>query len=104
MRKKLWMVSMCVFVFVAALLLGSVTASYAADAKAGKAVFDSTKCSMCHGKDAKGGKMGPSLAGKADAKAKGAIQNGIKPKMPAYGKKLKAADVDNILEFLKSVK
>ncbi len=101
MKKKMLMVSACMFVM--ALVVSSVSCVYAADAKAGKAVYDKT-CKGCHGKDAKGTKMGPSLAGKGDTKAKSVIVNGKKPKMPAYGKKLKSADVDNVLEFLKGVK
>lgn len=97
------MLMVSAFVFVMAWVVSSVSSVYAADAKAGKAVFDSTKCGMCHGKDAKGTKMAPSLAGKGDAKAKDAIVSG-KKKMPAYGKKLKPADVDNILEYLKGIK
>lgn len=99
MRKMRLVVSVCVFVM--ALFLGSAATGYAADAKAGKAVYDKTKCAMCHGKDGKGTKMGPAVAGKGNAKA---IADGVKPKMPAYGKKLKSADIANVVEYLKSLK
>lgn len=83
-------------------VMAFASVSYSADAKAGKTVFDK-KCAVCHGKDAKGAKMGPAVAGKSDAKAKTAILKG-KGKMGGYEKKLGKGDVDNILEYLKGLK
>ncbi len=79
------------------------TALYAADS-AGKAVFEKNKCGMCHGKDAKGTKMAPSIAGKSGEKIKETILKGKKPKMPSFEKKLGKGDIDNLLKYLGGLK
>lgn len=101
--------------FVAAAFVASLsTPAMAAD---GGKIFKS-KCSSCHGKDAGGTAMGPSLKGndfvKGDAAAvKATILNGRKGKdkkykkfpiaMPAHKGKISDADADAIVSYLKGL-
>lgn len=87
-------------VFLSVMVFAS--ASYGADAKAGKTAYEKNKCGICHGKDGKGTKMGPAVTGKADAKAKTAILKG-KGKMKGFESKV-GKDIDNLLEYLKGLK
>lgn len=85
-----------------ALIVLCASSAFSADSKAGKTIYDKS-CKGCHAADGKGTKMGKPVNKFDAAKYKKAILKGIKPKMPAYEKKLKAPDVDNLLEFLKSL-
>ena len=70
-----------------------------------------SKCSVCHGAGGKGdtpaGKsMGvPDLtkSGKSAAELRGIIEKG-RNKMPAYGKSLKAQEIDGLVAYIKSLK
>lgn len=92
--------------------IGFVTAPLAAagDKVKGEKVFNDSKCSICHKVDGKGGKMGPDLTAVgtrrdmawlkkylADPKAENP-----KNKMPAV--KAKGADLDNLIDYLLSLK
>jgi mono/diheme cytochrome c family protein len=78
------------------------TAIFAADAAAGKAVFD-TKCKACHGADAKGGAMDKApIAGKTEADTKAAVEKGkgkMKPVATVSG-----AALDNVAAYVASLK
>jgi mono/diheme cytochrome c family protein len=92
----------------------SATAGSAADAKAGKAIFDRS-CKSCHGPD---GTPNPSMAkmmkvemrdlkspevqGVSDDEMKKIITEG-KGKMPAV-KTVSGADLDNLIAYIRSLK
>ena len=79
-----------------------------------------TKCSPCHGKDAKGSAMAPQLAGgefvkkSDDATIKQAVSEGrsgaakkypnFPLAMPAWKASLAAADIDAVVAYLKGLK
>lgn len=90
-----WMIMML-------MVLTLSTVLHAADS-AGKAVFDKNKCGMCHGKDAKGTKMAPAIAGKSGDAVKATILKG-KKKMPSFEKKLGKGDIDSLLNYLGGLK
>ncbi len=84
-------------------------ASLAADAAAGKAVFD-TKCKSCHGADGAGN---PAIAkmmkvdlkplgAQTDAEIKGAVTMGVGKMKPVTG--VAAGDVDNIVAYVHTLK
>ncbi|MCA1594801.1 MAG: cytochrome c [Chloroflexi bacterium] len=63
-------------------------------------------CAGCHGVNAQGG-MGPDLrphAAHSSAELGDAIRNGIKPMMPAFGGKLKKAEIDGLIAYIHSLK
>lgn len=95
-------ISVLAWMLMMLMVLTLSAVSYAADL-GGKAVFDKQKCAMCHGKDGKGAKMGPSIAGKTGAKVKDAILKG-KKKMPSFEKKLGKGDIDALLKYLAELK
>ena len=76
----------------------------------GSSLYNS-KCSVCHGTGGKGdtpaGKsMGvPDLtkSSKGDAELRGIIEKG-RNKMPAYGKSLKAQEIDGLVAYIRSLK
>jgi mono/diheme cytochrome c family protein len=85
-----------------ALLTLPVASTFAADAAAGKAVFDS-KCKMCHGAEGAGGAMDKaSIAGASEAATKAAVGSG-KGKMKAMPA-VKGADLDNVAAYVASLK
>ena len=67
------------------------------------------KCAMCHGADGKGGKMGtkdfasPEIKGLSDAQLTEAITKGKPPKMPAYGEKLKDAEIKDLVTYIRTL-
>jgi len=66
------------------------------------------KCAMCHGPDGKGGKMGTRDFGSADVKAESDAQlteiiTKGKGKMPAYGEKLKDAEIKDLVAYVRSL-
>ena len=90
------------FAMTLALLSLPAAAAFAADAAAGKAVFDS-KCKMCHGVEGKGGVMDKaSIAGTSAADTKAAVENG-KGKMKPV-KAVAGADLDNVAAYVASLK
>jgi mono/diheme cytochrome c family protein len=62
-------------------------------------------CAHCHASDATGDE-GPDLHGvkKNDARVTSIIQNGIKGEMPKFGAKLKDADVQALIAYIRSLK
>src|SRR5579863_5702810 len=66
------------------------------------------KCSMCHGADGKGGKMGtrdfasPEVKAETDAQLTGIITKG-KGKMPSYDGKLKDTDIQGLVAYIRSL-
>lgn len=87
----------------------------AADADAGKALFE-RRCVICHGASGAGdGPMGkmlkpppPDLSNanhmsqKSDAELTATIKDG-KNKMPAYGDKLSASEIQQVVAFIRSI-
>src|SRR5579871_925718 len=67
------------------------------------------KCAMCHGADGKGGKMGTRDFASADVKAESDAQlteiitKGKPPKMPAYGEKLKEAEIKDLVAYIRTL-
>jgi mono/diheme cytochrome c family protein len=110
---------------VGALALAALTAApaiAAGDAAAGHTVFMAQKCDKCHGAGGKGdgvaakplkleladwtSKDAMAKWSDDDAKAiigKGGKEVGKSPKMPAYGDKLSAPDIENLLAFIRSL-
>ena len=70
----------------------------------GKALFTKS-CVRCHGANGKGGE-GPKLKGitMSDARITKMIKNGKPGEMPAFGDKLKAAQIKAIVAYLHSLK
>ncbi len=66
------------------------------------------KCSMCHGADGKGGKMGtrdfasPEVKAETDAQLTDIITKG-KGKMPAYGGKVSDDDIKGLVTYIRSL-
>jgi mono/diheme cytochrome c family protein len=85
-----------------ALLSLPAAAAFAADAAAGKAVYD-TKCKMCHGATATGGAMDKaSIAGTDAATTKAVVASGkgkMKPVASVTGDAL-----DNVAAYVASLK
>jgi len=76
--------------------------AFAADAAAGKTVFD-TKCKMCHGAGGTGGAMDKaSIVGKSADEAKAAVSKG-KGKMKAVATVTGDA-LDNVAAYVASLK
>ena len=85
-----------------ALLALPAAGAFAADAAAGKAVYDS-KCKMCHGAEGAGGAIDKaSIAGTSEAATKAAVQSG-KGKMKAMPAVTGAA-LDNVAAYVASLK
>lgn len=66
------------------------------------------KCSMCHGADGKGGKMGTRDFGSAEVKAESDAQlteiiTKGKGKMPAYGEKLKESEIKDLVTYVRGL-
>ena len=67
------------------------------------------KCSMCHGKDGQGGKMGTKAFASAevqalsDAELTAAISKGKPPKMPAYEGKITDAEIKDLVAYVRSL-
>src|ERR1700722_1039684 len=66
------------------------------------------KCSMCHGADGKGGKMGARDFGSAEVKAETDAQltdivTKGKGKMPSYSGKLSDADIKGLVTYIRDL-
>lgn len=98
-------------VAVAAMMLAMpIVHARAADAAAGKAVYDK-KCQNCHGADGKGdAKMEAKLKartkleidGKSDEEMLKLLKEGKKP-MPGYAKSLSEAEINDVWAYTKSL-
>ena len=62
-------------------------------------------CAHCHGSDARGDE-GPDLHGvtRSDARIASIIKNGVQGEMPKFGAKLRDADVQALIAFVRSLK
>ena len=99
---------------VSVAMLAALTLAMQAQADEKSAGLYKAKCAVCHGATGKGdtpaGKsMGvPSstdatVAAKSDAELRATIEKG-KNKMPAYGKSLKAQEIDGLVAYIRSLK
>jgi ubiquinol-cytochrome c reductase cytochrome b subunit len=73
----------------------------------GAVVLQNKDCRNCHAIDGLGGKRGPDLSGVAtrlsrDELVRQVVQGG--GNMPAYGKRLRAADVEALVDFLETLR
>src|SRR5579863_2005396 len=77
---------------------GASKAAKAKLVKAGKELF-TKNCMVCHGANAKGTKTAPKLAGTkaSDARITKMVTNGKPGQMPAFGGKLKPADIKALI-------
>lgn len=67
--------------------------------------FFTQSCASCHGTNGQGA-FGPSLYNSdlTDAKIAVIIQNGVKPRMPAFGSQYKAPQVQALTAYIRSLK
>jgi mono/diheme cytochrome c family protein len=103
---------MQVFAAVTVISLGFVV-SLSAQAQNTAETLYKSKCAACHGADgtgsATGKKMGAhdfttaDVQGLSDAELSTIITNG-KNKMPAYGKSLKAEDIQGLVAYIRTLK
>jgi mono/diheme cytochrome c family protein len=117
-RKSLWwVVPVLAAAFVAPLVLRSTEEKKTAasgDAAAGEAIFKKN-CQLCHHPDKTTKKLGPGLKGLFNLKelpeskkppteelVREQIVNGTK-NMPAFGKKLSAEQIENLIAYLKTL-
>lgn len=95
------------------LVVGLMLPSFVTAADTGAEVFG-TKCASCHGKDGSGNTtMGKNMKLKdlgsadvqkqSDAELKTVVEKG-KGKMPAYGTKLSATQIDDLVKHIRSLK
>jgi ubiquinol-cytochrome c reductase cytochrome b subunit len=90
--------------------LGGNGAVDAAQAKRGAALFEDQNCDLCHERDGQTSGQGPSLGGyQSAAWTRALLQNpaaplyyGTKNDMPAFGKKLTAAELDGLTAYLQA--
>lgn len=85
-----------------------------AQVAAGKRVYEANKCASCHMTAGSGGKVGPDLTktgakpGHTVAWFKAEVANpkshNPKSKMPAYGERIKGADMSALAVYLSSLK
>lgn len=97
----------------AVLLSMSFAGSWKASAQSGNAAaIYKARCTPCHGPDGKGNTPAGKSLGATDltksanakvAELKTAIEKG-KNKMPAYGKTLKAGEIDDLVSYIRSLK
>jgi cytochrome c6 len=93
---------------VAVLALGMVSLCTPSAAAQDAAATYKAKCAMCHGPDGKGGKMGtrdfasPEVQKESDADLTDIITKG-KGKMPAYGGKLKDAEIKDLVTYVRGM-
>ena len=73
-------------------------------AASGESVYKKN-CAGCHG-DKGEGKSGPKLAGKklAASAVQKVVTDGKPPKMPAFGKKLSAAEIKAVADYVSKLK
>ncbi len=71
----------------------------------GAALYSSLACVGCHGAQAQGGGIGPTLhhLGDPDAKVYRNIANGFAGRMPAYKNQLSAAQINTLVAYIQSL-
>ena len=71
----------------------------------GAALYSSLACVGCHGAQAQGGGIGPTLhhLGDPDAKVARNIANGFAGRMPAYKDQLSAAQINTLVAYIQSL-
>lgn len=71
----------------------------------GAALYSSLACVGCHGANAQGGGIGPTLhhLGDPDAKITHNIANGFQGRMPAYKDQLTAAQINTLVAYIQSL-
>ena len=74
-------------------------------AASGKALYSSLACVGCHGDQAQGGQIGPTLhhLGDPDAKVACNIENGFPGRMPAYKKTLNDTQINALVAYIQSL-
>ncbi len=72
----------------------------------GAALYSSLACVGCHGANAQGGGIGPSLhhLGDPDAKVAHNIANGFQGRMPAYKDQLTPTQIGTLVAYIQSLK
>lgn len=89
-------------VFAALLVASFGLGAFAA--RADDAALFASKCAVCHGKDAKGGKMAPkAIAGLPEAEVKKTLEEG-KGKMPSYKNRLSDAEISGLAKYVAGLK
>ena len=71
----------------------------------GAALYSSLACVGCHGAQAQGGGIGPTLhhLGDPDAKVARHIANGFPNKMPAYKNQLSSTQINTLVAYIQSL-
>ena len=71
----------------------------------GAALYGSLACVGCHGAQAQGGSIGPTLhhLGDPDAKIARHIKNGFPGRMPAYKNQLSGAQINVLVAYIQSL-
>jgi mono/diheme cytochrome c family protein len=71
----------------------------------GTALYSSLACIGCHGAQAQGGGIGPTLhhLGDPDAEVARNIANGFAGKMPAYKTQLSTAQINTLVAYIQSL-
>ncbi len=71
----------------------------------GAALYSSLACVGCHGANAQGGGIGPTLhhLGDPDTKVARNIANGFPGRMPAYKDQLTAAQIQTLVAYIQSL-
>jgi len=71
----------------------------------GATLYSSIACVGCHGDQAKGGGIGPTLhhLGDPDAKIARNIRNGFPGRMPAYKDKLNGTQINTLVAYIQSL-
>ena len=71
----------------------------------GAALYSSLACVGCHGTQAQGGNIGPTLhhLGDPDAKIARHIENGFAGRMPAYKNTLSSTQINTLVAYIQSL-
>jgi cytochrome c2 len=112
MKKMAWGIALVGILIVAAPMAraGSASGAPSADPVKGEQVYKAQKCSVCHRIGNTGGKMGPDLnkvgatRDKAWLAAYLANPKGENPKNKMPAVKVKGADLDNLVDYLLTLK
>jgi mono/diheme cytochrome c family protein len=74
-------------------------------AASGQALYSSMACVGCHGTQAQGADIGPTLhhLGDSDTKVARNIKNGFSGRMPAYKDKLSSTQINSLVAYIQSL-